>query len=286
MASHGLRGAGTIPPTQGGNRVTYTLSLSDEEVARYRDMAEAARTQEGEAWRAAGVVPGARVADVGCGPGLVLCELARAVSPGGDVIGVEQNPGTVDAAAAIIEREGLSNARVVVGEASSTGLAPSSFDVVMMRHVLAHNGGREQQIVDHLASLLRTGGSIYLVDVDVTAIRAVPPAEPELDELTEAYRELHGRLGNDLSVGTRLSHLLDSAGLEVTDREGRYQIMERTGDMRGPMWAARAALIAAGLATEQDFVRWETAFRRDVAAPGLKLLYVPVFRATGRRPKA
>lgn len=32
-----------------------------------------------------------------------------------------------------------------MGDAAATGLVPGVFDVVVMRHVLAHNGGREQE---------------------------------------------------------------------------------------------------------------------------------------------
>lgn len=263
--------------------MAYTLSLSDDEIARYRSMAERARLQESGAWEAAGVLPGARVADVGCGAGLVLCELARAVGPGGEAVGVEREPGTIDAAKQIIAREGISNARVVHGDAAATGLESGTFDVVMMRHVLAHNGGREADIIAHLAGLVLPGGSVYLVDVDVTAFRVFPPS-PDLAEMAERYGDLHAQLGNDLSVGIRLSHLLLEAGLELTDREAVFQILERGSDFRGPAWAARTAMISAGVATDADFERWEAAFQKEAATPGLKLAYVPVFRATGRKP--
>ncbi|HEU5420356.1 MAG TPA: hypothetical protein VFV41_21895 [Streptosporangiaceae bacterium] len=43
----------------------YALSISDIEVERYRLMAEMARELEADAWKLAGIVPGAVVADVG-----------------------------------------------------------------------------------------------------------------------------------------------------------------------------------------------------------------------------
>jgi hypothetical protein len=54
-----------------------------------------------------------------------------------------------------------------VGRADDTGLPPHPFDVVMLRQVLAHNGGREHSIVGHLAQFARRGGHVYLVDVDM-----------------------------------------------------------------------------------------------------------------------
>ncbi len=121
----------------------YTLRLNDSELVRYRAMARKARQHEEAAWKLAGIVPGARVADIGCGPGILLAELAREVGPQGTVIGVDNAAEAVAAAASLIEVEGLVNASVREGRADDTGLASGTFDVVMQRHVLIHNGGRE-----------------------------------------------------------------------------------------------------------------------------------------------
>ena len=69
-------------------------------------------------------------------------------------------------------------------EAAATGLEPGSVDVAVMRHVLAHNGGAEAEIVRHLADVVRPGGSVYLVDVDLTAIRQV---DGEFDAIETLY---------------------------------------------------------------------------------------------------
>jgi ubiquinone/menaquinone biosynthesis C-methylase UbiE len=87
---------GTEDPVAGG----YALALDPAEVARYRLMAERARAVEAELWRVAGVRPGARVADVGCGPGALLPLLAAEVGPDGEVAGVDGDPGAVAAATA------------------------------------------------------------------------------------------------------------------------------------------------------------------------------------------
>src|SRR5689334_11501862 len=89
---------GTGEPVAGG----YALALDPAELARYRLMAERARTAEAELWRMAGVRPGARVADVGCGPGALLPLLAAEVAPDGEVVGVDGDPGAVAAATAYL----------------------------------------------------------------------------------------------------------------------------------------------------------------------------------------
>jgi SAM-dependent methyltransferase len=164
----------------------YALKLDDAEVERYRGMAEAAREAEADVWELAGIVPGVLVADVGCGPGAMLPALAGAVGPDGRVAAVDADPEAVAAAAALVAAAGLGTVSVREGRADQTGLEAGSLDVVMVRHVLAHNGGAEDAIVAHLAALLRPGGCLYLVDADGTAIRALPEI-PELVDLQNHY---------------------------------------------------------------------------------------------------
>jgi SAM-dependent methyltransferase len=259
----------------------YALKLSDVELNRYRLMAEVARTAEADMWQMAGIVGGARVADIGCGPGAMLPVLSEAVGTTGQIVAVDADPDAVAAASALIAAAGLANVTVTRADAAATGLTPTSFDAVMTRHVLAHNGPREQIIVDHLATLLRPGGCLFIVDVDGGAMR-LRPTEPEFEEMNEAYRRFHASLGNDLEVGLRLGGLLEAAGLEVIEFRGRYQIISAPPGLRPPPWAAREAMVAAGFATAADIERWDAALNGVNAVP--RTLFAPQFSAVGRRP--
>jgi precorrin-6B methylase 2 len=95
-------------------------------------------------------------------------ELARLVGPSGQVIAVERDKQALAAAAIIIQRSEARNVSLHEATAIATGLEPGTVDVAMLRHVLAHNGGHEQAIVGHLATLIRPGGSVYLVDGDLS----------------------------------------------------------------------------------------------------------------------
>ena len=152
---------------QGPEDCQYALELDEREVARYRMMADQARAAEADLWELAGIGPGARVADVGCGPGALLPALSAAVGPEGRVQAVDADPAAV--AGALVAAAALANVSVAEGRADRTGLEPGSPDAVMLRHVLAHNGGAEDAIVAHLATLPRPGGCLYLVDADGTA---------------------------------------------------------------------------------------------------------------------
>ena len=261
----------------------YGLQLSDAELRRYQAMAEDAARTERDRWAAAGVVEAATVADIGCGPGAVAVVIARFVGPAGRVIAVDGDPDAVAAAAAAATRAGLDNVDARIGDAGDTGIAPGTVDTVMIRHVLAHNGGREQAIVSHAAGLLRPGGGVYLFDVEGAGLR-VRPSDPDLDDLNLRYQQWHHQRGNDLSVGLRLAELLAGAGLEVVEFDGRYRIMAVPPGLRPASWAARQALIAAGLADDDDVARWASALEQFDRRQPRPTMFIPQFSAIGRRP--
>ncbi len=263
----------------------YLLKLSDTEVARYKGMAQMAMGSERQSFADAGIVEGAVVADIGCGPGALSVELARMVGPTGSVLAVDRDPAALAIAAQLIALAGVHNVTTSQGTATATGLAPGSVDVVMLRHVLAHNGGQEQAIVDHLATLVRPGGSVYLLDIEGTAMRVMPAGElADLTNLQERYHQFQTDRGNDMSVGLRLAELLAAAGLEVAAHRGWYEIVRMWPGMRPPAWAARADMLAAGAITDEDIAGWEQAFARLAELSPQPTLFVPLFTAVGRRP--
>jgi len=261
----------------------YALKLSEAELARYQFMAESAAQAEADLWAAAGLAEGVAVADIGCGPGAVSAVLGRLVGPTGSVRAVDRDPDVVDEARLTAGRAGVDNVTFGVGSADETGIPHGTVDLVMIRHVLAHNGSREQAIVDHAATLVRPGGAVYLVDVDMPAVRLRPDDE-DLADLSGRYQQWHAQQGNDVSVGLRLGELLVAAGLVDVEHHGRYQIFPIRVGFRPPSWAARNTLVAAGLATQGDVYRWEAAFGRVDEQEPRPTAFVPQFVAFGRRP--
>lgn len=260
----------------------YALRLDAAEVDRYQRMAAAARAEEGDAWQRAGIVPGARVVDLGCGPGATLIAMAETVGPDGLVQGIDGDPEAVVTATRLIAEMDLGNATAAVGDVGESGLDPGSSDVVVLRHVLAHNGPIEQRIVDHAASLVVPGGCVYLVDIDSTMFR-MRPQPPVLAELWDRYREFHLLRGNDLQVWLRLPDLLEAAGLDVLIDTVNTVVVDLAPGMRSPAWAAREAMVAAGVADGEDLARWAAELEKLDAEPRRPRGYFPCFIAAARR---
>lgn len=260
----------------------YSLAISDPEIRRYQMMAERAQVVEAELWQQAGIVPGAVVADVGCGPAAISVVLARVVGPSGRVVGIERDEAALASARRVIADSGVGNVDLRPGTATDTGLGPASVDVAMCRNVLAHNGSAEQRIVDHLAWICRPGGVVYLVDVDGTAIRLLD-MDPDLADLNDRYVEFHRSRGNDLQTGLRLPKLLEGAGLDVLVHQGSYNIIAAPPGLRPPPWAAREAMLRDGVVTAEDVDRWQRAFDRMDKATRRPTVFAPQFVALGRK---
>ena len=109
------------------------------------------------------------------------------------------------------------------------------------------------------------------------------PVGPTL-QARHRYVQFHRHEGNDPQIGLRLSRLLRNAGLTVLDHTGTFSVISPPPGLRPPSWAARGAMVAAGLATPDDVARWQRALERLDAQPERPTMFVPQFTATGRRP--
>ena len=104
--------------------------------------------------RAAGLRPGQKVLDVGCGAGACLFAAARAVGPGGHVTGIDLAAGMLARAAATAARLGLGQVRVEAGDAEDPAYQDGSFDAVSaMEAMLWRAGYRAVSTVQRVAEV-------------------------------------------------------------------------------------------------------------------------------------
>src|SRR5262249_8074014 len=76
--------------------------------------------------------PGARVMDIGCGPGRVTIPLARAVGPGGEVIALDVQAGMLAKVAEKVATEGIANVRLLQSDVRSARIDAGSLDGAVM----------------------------------------------------------------------------------------------------------------------------------------------------------
>jgi len=82
--------------------------------------------------KAAGLKPGQKVLEVGCGPGFFTVPAARIVAEEGTVLALDVNPVAVEHVQRKIKEAGVTNARVIVIDAAKTELPDQNFDLAFV----------------------------------------------------------------------------------------------------------------------------------------------------------
>jgi amino acid adenylation domain-containing protein len=144
-----------------------------------------------------------RILEIGCGTGLILHRLAPAARA---YVGIDFSRAALCKLAERVQAAGLTQVRLLEGRADEvTGLAPSSFDVVILNSVIQYFPSADYLlgVLDRAVRWLVPGGSIFVGDV-----RSLP-----LHRLFCASVELH-RVPADLTVSQFLSRVQASMARE------------------------------------------------------------------------
>lgn len=201
----------------------------------------------------AGVGPGMRVVDLGCGRGDVTLLLARLVGPVGQVVGVDRDGAALAHARGRVADLGLTHVELIEADAGAVDLEPGRFDAVVGRRVLMYVPAPAAAL-RHLARALRPGGLMAFQEQDATMVpRSVAPLP--------LHERVHGwvwrtveREGADLHMGFHLAATLEAAGLRV--EQVRAEAVVQTPHTHHPMaQIVRAMLpriVAHGVATAAE----------------------------------
>lgn len=110
-----------------------------------------------------GLLPsGWKVADVGCGTGYLLVNLARQF---GEVIAVDASEGMLERARQRVDAAGLSNVTFRTGRLESLPLESGEVDAAIASLVL-HHTLEPQSAVRELVRVVRPGGRVLVVEID------------------------------------------------------------------------------------------------------------------------
>ena len=141
------------------------------------------------------LAPGARVLDVGCGPGTITADLADLV-PRGRVTGIDADAGIIEQARAA--GGARPNLDFAVGDVYALGYPDASFDVVHAHQVLQH-------VTDPVGALremirvCRPGGVVAVRDADYAGF----VWHPELPGLASSTTRLTAAISKQTPSGVR-----------------------------------------------------------------------------------
>ncbi|MCL4741749.1 MAG: methyltransferase domain-containing protein [Phycisphaerales bacterium] len=212
----------------------YVLGTDEAELARLGFQHRLWSDTAHALWQSAGIRPGMRVLDVGCGPGYASLELAQIVGASGAVVGVDESEPFLEFARARAALLGVSHTDFRVGDATdlaSVGLPEATFDLVYARWVLCFVPDPEA-VVRGLATLVRPGGRVAVQDYFNYQSLTLAPRREAFDRVIRAVvRSWRDRKG-DPDVMARLPRLFREHGFR-TDLLRPTKVLTRPGES---MW--------------------------------------------------
>jgi ubiquinone/menaquinone biosynthesis C-methylase UbiE len=186
------------------------LGYSDAEFKRLERQGAFLYDLTEDVLRRAGIAPGMRVLDIGCGVGDVSMLAGALVGPSGEVFGIDRSEEAIDIARRRAAAAGQAWLQFETAEVEAfTGIGP--FDAVIGRLVLMY-------LPDPAATLrrlrghLRPGGIVAFQEMAMPLARSVPDG-PQFRQCIRWIMETFARAGFELDMGSRLFATFVAAGL-------------------------------------------------------------------------
>jgi SAM-dependent methyltransferase len=163
--------------------------------------------------RLAGIAPGMRVLDAGCGIGDVTFLAAQLVRLQGTVIGVDLSPVAIETAKHRAATAGLTQVRFLTGNLSDLSL-DDQVDALIGRLVLQYLPD-PAAVVRHLLTCVKPGGVVAFQEGLLEDKPNSSPTCQLYEQVAQWIIETLTRIGTDPSVGRRLPAIFQEAGLPV-----------------------------------------------------------------------
>ncbi|MFN0053598.1 MAG: class I SAM-dependent methyltransferase [Planctomycetales bacterium] len=111
-----------------------------------------------------GLRPGQRVLEIGPGPGRLLIPAADRVLPGGEVVGIDIQPGMIDRLKRRAKSANVKNLTAILGDATQPVVAEGSFDVAFIVTTLGEIPDRAAALAQCLRAL-KPGGVLSITEM-------------------------------------------------------------------------------------------------------------------------
>jgi ubiquinone/menaquinone biosynthesis C-methylase UbiE len=236
------------------------------------------------AW--AGLVPGMRVVDIGCGPGKTTFKFSEMVQPGGSAVGVDLSEQRVEYA-----REHYGNDQTSFAQADL--LKPltdlGQFDFAWIRFLLEYHRTNCFEIVKNVSDILKPGGILCLIDLDYNCLGHYGQSARMDRAIHAIMKRIEENEDFDPYMGRKLYSFLYDLGYQEIDIkvEAHHQIygeLKQTDDFN---WTKKVEVAAknSGYAFEEypgGFDEFLAEFRTFFADPR-RFTYTPMISCRGRK---
>jgi ubiquinone/menaquinone biosynthesis C-methylase UbiE len=214
---------------------------------------------------------GARVLDVGCGPGTITVDIARRVAPG-TVIGIDASADVI--AQARRDAADVDNVEFAAGDVYALDFPDGSFDVVHAHQVLQHLRDPVGALRE-MRRVCKSDGFVAARDSDYRAFTWYP-VDPALDAWLTLYENIARANGGEPDAGRHLLAWAHAAGFTDVEPTASAWCFATPAERTwwGDLWADRMTTsdIAEqakrdGFATRRELEEMATAWRTWAANP-------------------
>jgi ubiquinone/menaquinone biosynthesis C-methylase UbiE len=193
-----------------GQQSFYALGHSEQELQRLTRQGQAFEPFTRQLFEEAGISPGMRVLDVGCGSGDVSFLAADLVGPSGEVVGVDRERRAVDWADTRARSRGIRTVNFVEGDPAEMEF-DRQFDAVVGRLVLMYYPD-PVATVRKLMRNVRPEGLIVFQEIDLANACSLPVA-PLFERCMTWIRQTLSSTGARIQMGLELYPVFVAAGL-------------------------------------------------------------------------
>lgn len=193
---------------------SYPLGYSEAEAKRLMEQGAMLEGLTADLLNRAGLAPGMRVLDVGCGVGDVSLLAARIVGEKGSVLGVDRSAASLEIARGRSERraERCKTANIWFAEADLNTFEPyGNFDAIIGRFVLLYAPERASML-RRLGQSLRPRGLVAMQEYDISSL-AEAPESPLFARYKRWIVDGFTSAGAELDTGSKLYATFLQAGL-------------------------------------------------------------------------
>jgi ubiquinone/menaquinone biosynthesis C-methylase UbiE len=183
---------------------------NEDSLRRLKKQAGVALDLEFDHLRQAGLAPGLRVLDAGCGPGIITTQIAVRMQPE-RLVALDCNEISLTETRHQLDAAAITSAEVCHGNVYDENFAEAgAFDFAYTRLVFQHLSD-PRKAMRNLRATLSSGGRLCVCDID-DRWHGIAPELPELGSFLERARRAQARRGGNRHVGSGLAHLLAEAG--------------------------------------------------------------------------
>ncbi len=231
----------------------------------------------------AGLAPGMRCIDLGCGGGEVTLEMARLVAPGGTVMGVDLDEIKLALGRRAAQERGLGNVEFRALNVSDWA-EPGGYDAVYCRFLLQHLS-QPVGLLRRMWAGVRPGGVLIVEDADFDGWCCHPPSEG-FGFFLRSYGQVLQRRGGDHAVGRKLYGYFQAAGLP-SPQLALVQPVRTGGAEKTLAWTtldgSAEAIVSEGLATREEVTAALTDLRTFTEDPRTLISGPRIFQLWSRR---